>query len=840
MTSAKKEYGLVGYDHEWGTGTTGKETPEASSPFPRINAWKDEFLNTSLTMDHERAVLWTESMETSKGKPQVVRNAMALVNVLEKVDIHIGKYELILGNMAAPPRCAPVFPEFSFDWFIDEMASAPFNERAGDRFLYTKDTEEALKELHEFWKGNTVHDLAKSYMSEDELKGTGCYGKGVYLVGNYFFGGVGHTSPRYEVLFEQGWNGLKARIEKRVAELDEFSPEGIKKNQFYQAQLMILDGVKTFIIRYADKARAMAETESDAKRKEELLQMAANCEAIAENPPRTFWEALQMWWFITTIITIEGNGHSISYGRFDQYMYPYYQADMKSQTITKEFVQELIECAWIKVSELTKIRDAGSTTAFGGVELGGPSLTLGGLTPEGDCAVNELSYMGIDATAQVRLHAPWITTRHHQNQPKEWWVKCTMCAKLGFGLPSFFNDDLIIPSMLTRGRSIEDSRDYNALGCVEPDAGGREYGWHDAAFFNMNKVLELAINDGKCIDCSSQCARYDRCVGAGTQLGVATGSLENFATFEEVQEAYDTQMKYWVDRLVRTENCMDISHQTLKPLPYLSLLVEDCIDKGMDVTAGGARYNFIGPQGVGTSNVADGLSAIKQLVYEEQSVSGPDFLDALKKNWKGYEPLYALVNSGKVSHYGNNDDFADELGRWGALSYCKHIEKRPTSHGGIFQPGLYPVSGNVAAGSMQGATPDGRKAAEPVADGVSPVHTSAGSHDISGPTAGILSVSKLDHSIASNGTLLNQKYSPSTLAGEMGVENFINLMKVYFKRGGLHNQINVVNREILEAAMEHPEKYKGLIIRVAGYSAFFTELDPSLQRDLIERTELSF
>ena len=839
MENKKKEFGVVPFDHEWGTGNSGTSSDD-TSPYSRINAWKKEYLATPLTMDHQRAVCWTESMETSKGKPQVVRNAMALVNVLENVDIHIGKYELILGNMAAPPRCAPVFPEFSFDWFIDEMENAPFNERPGDRFLYTKETEKALNGLHEFWKGNTVHDYAKSHMSEDELKGTGCYGKGIYLVGNYFFGGVGHTSPRYEMLFELGWNGLVKKVKAKQDGLDIYTAEGIKTNQFYEAQLLILEGVQGFILRYAKKAKELAKVEKDTKRKQELKDMAKNCEYIAKKPPRTFWEAMQMWWFITTIITIEGNGHSIAYGRFDQYMYPYYQKDLANGTVTKEFVQELIESAWLKVSELTKIRDAGSTKAFGGVELGGPSLTLGGVTPEGDCAVNELSYMGIDACAHVRMPAPWITTRHHLNQPKEWWVKCTKCAKLGAGLPSFFNDDLIIPSMLTRGRSIEDSRDYNALGCVEPDAGGREYGWHDAAFFNMNKVLELAINDGQCIDCSTACPRYDRCIGAGTQLGVKTGNLENFASFEEVKVAYDTQMKYWTDRLVRTENCMDIAHQALKPLPYLSLLVEDCVDKGLDVTAGGARYNFIGPQGVGVSNVADGLSAIKQLVFEEKKATGAELIEALKNNWVGSETLYALVNSGKVHHYGNNDDFADELGRWGALSYCKAIEKRPNAHGGIFQPGLYPVSGNVAAGSMQGATPDGRKAYEPVADGVSPVHTSAGSHDINGPTAGALSVSKLDHSIASNGTLLNQKYSPSTLAGEMGDENFINLMKVYFKRGGLHNQINVINREMLESAMENPDKYKGLIIRVAGYSAFFTELDPSLQMDLIERTELAF
>lgn len=835
----EREYGIEPFNKDWGTGKSGMGG-EATSPFPRINAWREQFLSTPLALDHERAVLWTESMESSKGKPHIVRCAEALAHVLRNVEIHIGKHELILGNMAAPPRCAPAFPEFSFDWFIDELENAPFNKRDGDRFLYTGETEEALRGLHAFWKGNTVHDLAKNLMTEDELKGTAEYGRGLYLVGNYFTGGVGHCSPYYEKVLTLGWSGIRRRIEEKLGSLGKFNAEDIKKEHFWKAQMIALDSVKDFILRYAQKAWDMAQSEKDAQRKQELIRMSENCAWISENPPRTFWEAMQMWWFVTTIITIEGNGHSIAYGRFDQYMYPYFAKDLADGTATKEFMQELIECGWIKVSELTKIRDAGSTKAFGGVELGGPSLTVGGLKPDGKCGVNELSYMCVDAMAHVRLHAPWMTTRHHANEPREWWVKCTKCAKMGFGLPSFFNDDAIIPSMLNRGRAIEDCRDYNALGCVEPDAGGREYGWHDAAFFNMNKVLELSINNGRCINCSKNCMRYERCVGAGTQFGAATGYLSDFKSFDDVKEAYEKQMQYWVDRLVRTENSMDLAHQTMKPLPYLSMLIDDCIDKGMDVTAGGAKYNFIGPQGVGVSNVADGLAAIRQLVFDEKKVTGAEFLDALQNDWEGYEELYALVNSSKVHHYGNNDDYADDLARFGALVYCQNLEKRPTAHGGIFQPGLYPVSGNVAAGSMQGASPDGRKAGEPVADGVSPVHTSRGSHDVSGPTADILSVSKLDHARASNGTLLNQKFSPSTLAGEQGDENFINMMKVFFKRGGFHNQINVISREVLEDAMKNPQKYKGLIIRVAGYSAFFTELDPSLQRDLIERTAFEF
>ncbi len=824
-------------NQDYGVGSSGLE--ENPSPFERINSWRKQFLDTPLTVSAERAVLWTEKMKENKNKPHIIRCAEAFRHVLQNVSIQIGNYELLAGNMAAPPRCAPIFPEFSYDWLIEEMDSQPFEERAGDRFLISEETKQQLRDIQDFWKNETVHDLAKSLMPETALKGTGAYGKGVYLLGNYFFGGIGHTSARYELLYEKGWKGLESWIQTKLADLDDGNPAHIRTREFYKAQLICLEGIMTYCRRYSGLARELAREES-APRSDELLRMADNLDWIAENPPRTFWEAMQMWWMLTMAITIEGNGHSIHWGRFDQHLYPFFCKDMAEGTLTKQFAQELIEGAWIKISELTKIRDSGSTKAFGGVELGGPSLTVGGQTPEGEDATNELSFMCVDALVHVRLNAPWMTTRWHSNSPHEWWVKVTKAAKMGLGMPSFFNDEIIIPSMVNRGRSIEDSRDYGALGCVEPNSEGREYGWHDAAFFNMNKVLELAINNGRCIECSDQCPRYSVCAGKGERLGLETGSLADFETFDDVKQAYEQQMKYWVDRLVIAENSMDIAHQTRKPLPYLSLLVEDCIDKGIDVTAGGARYNFIGPQGVGVANVADGLSAIKQLIFDEKKYTGAQLLEALEKNWEGYEPLYALINSSKVAHYGNDDPEADELARYGAKVYCKFLERRPTAHGGEFQAGLYPVSANVPLGAITWATPDGRKAGEPVADGVSPVHNGRGSHDVSGPTAVVKSVSALDHGIASNGTLLNMKFSPSTMAGEVGDENFIGMMKVYFQRKGMHNQINVISRSTLEDAMKNPDKYKGLIVRVAGYSAFFTELDPSVQMDILNRTELEF
>lgn len=828
--------GLEPIEKEWKPGSSGME--ENPSPFPRINAWRKEFLATTPSICPERALLWTESMKQTEGEPQIIRCAKALAHVLRNMTIWIGKYELIVGNQASKPRAAPVFPEFSYDWFIKEMEEFPFEKRPGDRFEISEETKKKLKEIHEYWKGKTVHDYTKSLMSEEALMADASYGAGVFTIGNYFFTGIGHICPRYTLPLQKGWKGMKQWVEQKLKEVDRSTPVGIRKSLFYQALLIVLDAVMDFIKRYAALARKMAK-EATGERKRELEQIAENCEWVSENPPRTFWEALQLWWFVHLIVQIESSGHSISPGRFDQYMYPFYKKDIEEGRITKEFAQELIECAWIKLNEINKIRDWGSTKAFGGYPMF-QNLIVGGLTPDGKDATNELSFMCLDATAHVRLPQPSISIRVHSNTPKELLIKAAKVTKIGLGMPAWFNDEIIIPSMVARGRSLEDARDYCIIGCVEPDAWGREYGWHDSAFFNLNKCLELAINDGYCINCSPACPIYSKCAGAGKRLGLPTGDLSKFKSIEEVKEAFAKQVKYFVDLLIEANNCNDIAHQTLKPLPFLSLVIEDCIEKGIDVSAGGARYNFTGPQGVGIANVADGLSAIKKLVFEEKRISGAEFLNALKKNWEGYEWLRALVNSDKVPHYGNDDDYADEFAVFAANVYCRAVENRPTAHGGIFQPGLYPVSANVPLGAMQGATPDGRKAGQPIADGISPVHTDMGPHDIKGPTAIVLSASKLDHAIASNGTLLNQLFHPSALAGDVGDANFLALIKTYFDRKGLHDQFNVVSKEMLEDAMKHPEKYTGLVVRVAGYSVFFTGLDPSLQKDIIERTELTF
>jgi formate C-acetyltransferase len=537
---------------------------------------------------------------------------------------------------------------------------------------------------------------------------------------------------------------------------------------------------------------------------------------------------------------MECNGHSISYGRFDQYMYPFFTQDVANGTSTREFMQELIENFYIKIWDLNKLRSHILIKTFGNGGIGGQCLTVGGIDRDGKDATNELTYMAIDAHVHIRIPTPWLAVRLHAGTPWELKVKTVNAIRVGTGEPKIFNDDIAIPSMLSSNVEVKDARDYQVVGCVEPDVTGKSYGWKDCGHMNMAQVLELAMNDGRCINCGPECMRWEKCGAIGERLGLATGSLENFESFDEVLEAYDRQMKYWCDRQVAVLNAIDIAHQQLKPLPYLSSVMEGCIENGKDITMGGVKYNFSGPQGVGIGTTGDGLATIKQLVFEEQRVSGKELLDAIRANWKGHEPLYAYVNSDKVHHYGNDDDYADELTKLAMDTWCKHIEKRPNTRGGFYQPGAYSVTVNVAFGLTQWASFEGRKSFEPVSDCMGAVHTHCCSHDISGPTAICRSVTKLDHARATNGTLLNWKFSPSSLTGDTGRDSFIALIDEYIQRKGMHSQFTVANQETLIEAQKNPDEYRDLLVRVAGYSAYFVELSKELQDDIIGRTVLSF
>ncbi len=842
----------------------------ASSPSPRIAKLIDGLYSVTPEIEGERAVLITESFKETKSYPMIIRRAKALEKVLNEMNIVIRDDELIVGNLTTKPRATQVFPEFSNKWLLEEFETLP--KRKGDVFLISEDVKQKLREVFEYWDGKTVNELATQFMFNETREAMDA---GVFTVGNYYFNGVGHISVDYAKVLSKGFNGIIKEAEEAKALADKSQPDYIKKEQFLTAVIITAKAVINFASRFAAKARSLANRELDSMRMKELIKIAEICERVPANPARSFHEALQSFWFVQAIIQIESNGHSISPMRFDQYIYSYYKNDIDNQTLTKDKAQELLDCLWVKFNDVNKVRDEGSTKAFGGYPMF-QNLIVGGQTLDGRDATNELSFMCLEATRHTKLPQPSISIRVWNKTPDELLLKSAEVSRIGLGMPAYYNDEVIIPSLVNRGLTLEDARDYGIIGCVEPQKGGKTEGWHDAAFFNMAKVLEITINNG---------------MVNGKQLGLKTGEFCSFSLFAEFMDAYRKQMKYFVSLLINADNCVDLAHGERAPLPFLSSMVYDCIGKGKSLQEGGARYNFTGPQGVGVANVADSLAGLKKLVFDEKKITLKELKDALDSNFgdqsntafndkmNGIDDLTRetvmevikklLLEENKISlndlkkangnisvnlgsqgdgeylrqmllnrapKFGNDIDEVDDLARESAYIYCSEVEKYTNPRGGQFQPGLYPVSANVPMGADTGATPDGRKAGAPLADGVSPVS----GRDQSGPTAAINSVAKLDHHIASNGTLFNQKFHPSALEGQSGLRNLSSLVRTYFDQKGLHAQFNVVSRDMLLDAQKNPEKYKNLVVRVAGYSAHFASLDKSIQDDIIERTEHSF
>ena len=813
-------------------------------------------------IESARAKLITESYKNTEGQPVITRRAKAFAHILENLPIIIREGELIVGSTTIAPRGCQTYPEFSYEWLEAEFDTV--EHRSADPFYIAEQTKKDLKEIHPYWKGKTTSERATSYMAPEAIT---AMEHNVFTPGNYFFNGVGHVTVQYEKVIEIGYRGIIKEAQEELDKCKVGDGDYAKRSRFLQAVLISCEAVIGYAKRYAVLAREMAGKTTDAKRRTELLKIAENCEKVPENGAANFYEACQSFWFVQQLLQVESSGHSISPGRFDQYMYPYYEKDLKAGIITREFAQEAIDCIWVKLNDLNKCRDAGSAEGFAGYSLF-QNLIVGGQNKEGVDVTNDLSFMCISASKHVFLPQPSLSIRVWNGSPQDLLIKAADLTRTGIGLPAYYNDEVIIPSLLNRGLTLEDAREYNIIGCVEPQKAGKTEGWHDAAFFNMCRPLELVFSNG-----------MDR----GEQTSIQTGRVEDMTSFEEFYDAYKKQMKYNISLLVNADNAIDTAHAELCPLPFESCMVDDCIKCGKALQEGGAVYNFTGPQGFGIANMADSLYAIKTLVFDEHKVSMSDYKRALIMNYgKGFDAtgasdmamqvIHEMTMQGKevketeiasiirqivsmeipeeekkkydellemiaeIPKFGNDISEVDEFARDVAYTYTKPMETFKNPRGGMFQAGLYPVSANVPLGAQTGATPDGRLAHTPVADGVSP---SAGK-DVNGPTAACNSVSKLDHGIASNGTLFNMKFHPSALSGEKGLENFTNLIRSYFDQKGSHMQFNVVDRKTLLDAQKNPEKYKHLVVRVAGYSALFTSLSRSLQDDIIKRTEQGF
>ena len=813
-------------------------------------------------IESARAKLITESYKATEGQPTITRRAEAFAHILRNIPIIIRDNELIVGSSTIAPRGCQTFPEFSYQWLEDELDTV--ETRSADPFYIAEETKQELREVHKYWKGKTSSELATSYMAPEAIR---AIEHNIFTPGNYFYNGVGHVTVKYEEVLAIGYKGI---IDKAQAELDRCQVgDGnyVKKSHFLKAVILSCQAVIEYAERYAELASQMAAECTDPVRKQELLQISQNCSRVPANGATSFYEACQSFWFVQQLLQVESSGHSISPGRFDQYMYPYYKADLDKGIITRESAQELLDCVWVKLNDLNKVRDAASAEGFAGYSLF-QNLIVGGQDKDGNDVTNDLSVMCILASMHVHLPMPSLSIRVWNGSPHELLIKAAELTRTGIGLPAYYNDEVIIPALLNRGLTLADAREYNIIGCVEPQKAGKTDGWHDAAFFNMYRPLELVFSNG---------------MDKGELVGIQTGDVTKMTTFEEFYDAYKKQMEYCISLLVNADNAIDVAHAERVPLPFESCMVDDCISRGISVQEGGAIYNFTGPQGFGIANMADSLYAIRKLVYEDKKVSMEEYKEALAWNYdKGLDEqsvkdisemiLKGMQDGGmnvtedtakavlttvmrlkpteeqlrrfteihhmidEVPKYGNAIDDVDYFARDVAYTYTRPMQKYHNPRGGQYQAGLYPVSANVPLGGQTGATPDGRYAHTPVADGVSP---SAGK-DVKGPTAAATSVSRLDHFIVSNGTLFNQKFHPSALAGREGLEKFVSLIQTFFDQKGMHMQFNVVDRETLLDAQKHPEKYSHLVVRVAGYSALFTTLSRSLQDDIIRRTEQGF
>ena len=826
---------------------------------PRIQKLVDQLFEKLPEIESDRAVLLTESYKESEGQPIIVRRAKAFSHILRNIPITIRKDELIVGSATKSPRSCQVFPEFSYDWLEKEFDTV--ETRSADPFYISEDNKRVLRDIYKYWKGKTTSELATSYMADETIK---AMEHNIFTPGNYYYNGVGHVTVKYEKVLEVGYEGIIEEVKEQLYKCNVADDDYAKRSHFLKSVIQSCEAVINYANRYAELALNMAKQCNDNVRRNELLEIASNCARVPAKGARSFYEACQSFWFVQMLLQVESSGHSISPGRFDQYMYPYYKADIESGKITKEFAQELMDCIWVKLNDLNKVRDAGSAEGFAGYGLF-QNLIVGGQDAGGIDVTNDLSFMAIEASMHVMLPQPSLSIRVWNGSPHELLIKAAKLTRTGIGLPAYYNDEVIIPSLLNRGLTLSDAREYNIIGCVEPQKAGKTDGWHDAAFFNMCRPLELVFSNG-----------YDK----GELVGIETGDVTKMKTFEEFYDAYKRQMKYCIELLVNADNSIDVAHMERCPLPYLSSMVDDCIKRGKSVQEGGAIYNFTGPQGFGVANMADSLYAIKKLVFDDKKVTLAEYKEALESNYgRGLslerveeltrEVIKKLENDGhtidaevvaqvsatialdsldnykkdkydkllemidEVPKFGNDIKEVDEFARDVAYVYTRPLENYKNPRGGQYQAGLYPVSANVPLGAQTGATPDGRLAHTPVADGVSP---SAGK-DVFGPTAAANSVAKLDHGIASNGTLFNQKFHPSVLAGRTGLEAFVNFIRGYFDQKGSHIQFNVVSRDTLIEAQKNPEKYKTLVVRVAGYSALFTSLSRSLQDDIINRTE---
>lgn len=791
---------------------------------PRMNHFREAVLDKKPYIDAQRALLVTEAYEKYKNQTPVMKRAYMLKNILEKMSIYIEDETLIVGNQASSNKDAPIFPEYTMKFVMDELDT--FEKRDGDVFYITEETKEALRSIAPFWENNNLRAKGEALLPEEVsvFMETGFFGMEGKLNS-----GDAHLAVEYQKVLEIGLKGYEDRVLDIKNHLDLCVPENLNKYQFYNAVLIVIEAVKTFAKRFSVLAKEKAKKET-GKRKEELLEISRICDKVPYQPAQTFHEAIQSVWFIQLILQIESNGHSLSYGRFDQYMYPYLKHDLDNNIITEDEAVELLTNLWIKTLTINKVRSQAHTFSSAGSPMY-QNVTIGGQTTDKKDAVNQLSFLVLKSVAQTRLPQPNLTVRYHAHINQEFFDEAIEVMKLGTGMPAFNNDEVIIPSFIEKGVKEEDAYNYSAIGCVETAVPGKwGYRCTGMSYMNFPRILLIAMNNG--VDMTS-----------GKRFVKECGYFTEMKSYEELMQAWDQVVRELTRMSVIVENAIDLASEKDVPDVLCSALTEDCIGRGKTIKEGGAVYDFISGLQVGIANMADSLAAIKKLVFDEKKITQQQLWDALVDDFQSEESqrIQRMLIE-EAPKYGNDNDKVDQLVVDAYASYIDEMKKYPNTRygrgpiGGIRYAGTSSISANVGQGFGTMATPDGRHAHTPLAEGCSPAH----SCDKSGPTAVFKSVSKLPTHEITGGVLLNQKVTPQMLSTEENKQKLEMLMKTFFNRlEGYHVQYNVVSKETLIDAQKHPEKHKDLIVRVAGYSAFFNVLSKATQDDIIGRTEQS-
>lgn len=789
--------------------------------YPRVQKVRQDLLDVTPAICHERALLITSSYQQTEGESFILRKAKALDAILSNMSIFIEDGQLIVGNQASTPKAAPIFPEYSIDWVIEELDS--FDRRSGDVFAISEETKNALRGIQSYWHGKTHQDEVYDNMTETNML---AQKQNVIHRGGISMSGDGHIIPHHEKVLARGFRIYQEEARQALEQAD-LTPE---QRDFYTASIIALEAAIKFARRFSKLAAELAEKETDKQRKAELKRVAEVNARIFEGPAWSFHEALQVVYYCHLIMMIESNGHSFSFGRFDQYCYPYYKADMDAGRLTAEQALELTALFFIKMNSLNKVRPWDHTEFGVGYPLYS-NLMVGGMKADGTDGTNELSYIALRAMDLNRLPEPNLSVRYWGGTPRPLLVESARLIREGFGMPSMFADEVVIPSMMSLGLPLEVARDYASMGCVEVAIPGR---WGHRAtgmtYMNFGKILELVLNNG--VDPSS-----------GIQLISVNGKPGrevDFQSYDEVWDAWKIFLKFYTDLAVESDHVCDCSLKKHDSDAFASSLIDKCMERGKTLKNGGGEFDFVSQSNIGTSIIGDALAVIKQLVFEDKKVTFKQLRAALDANWEGEENQRIRRLALAVPKFGNDDDFVDQLTADVYKSYLELLPGFQNERGGRgpfgcgYTMSTSNISSYVPSGMDVGATPDGRYAGQPLNEGASPCLGA----DRSGPTAVLKSVSKLPNNRMAGGQLLNMKFSPGALAGEDNLNKFVAFLEANRILGNFHIQFNIVDSAELRDARLHPERHQNLMVRVAGYCALFTSLIPEVQDAIIARTEM--